>query len=479
MKLHDLVETDNDIDSNIEITSLAFDTKDVKEGTLFFCLVGSENDGHAFAAEAQERGAVAFVTERKLALDCVQIEVEDTRHALAIAAQRFFGNPAKELKLIGITGTNGKTTTTYILKSILDAAGKSSGVIGTNAVIIGETASESKLTTPDPIELNRIFRDMVDAGIEYAIMEVSAHALKLRKLDGLIFEVAAFTNLSRDHLDFFADMEEYGAVKRSFFTPAHARCCVVNADDETGRRIVQETKLSVVTYGCLNPSDVFGIDLSMSALGLTYVLNSFDAVTQIKFNLTGRFNMYNTLCAAAIAHQLDVKVDTVAKGIANLKKVDGRFNIVNTSKCSIIIDFAHTDDGIANLLRAVREFAPAKIITVFGCGGNRDKSKRPVMGKIVSTLSDECIITSDNPRYEPPLEIISDIEKGIKELGNTNYRIVADRKEAILTAIENAHPDDIVLIAGKGAEKYQEVMGEKRPYNDEKFIMEIAKEYNF
>ena len=464
-------------DEEIEITGLATDSSKVKDGYVFFCLVGRENDGHTFAADALSRGAVALVVERRLALDCVQIEVDDTRSAASLAAAAFYGYPAKRLKPIGITGTNGKTTTTYIIKSIIEAAGRTCGLIGTNAVEFAGVKREPTLTTPDPIDLQSTLADMVAAGVEYVVMEVAAHALALRKVDGIMYEVAAFTNFSRDHLDFFGTMDNYAAAKKAFFTPEHARTAVINIDDAVGREILTETGLHTVTYGVENPSDVFGIDLEMSAEGLSYVMNMLDSVERVKFNLTGRFNMYNTLCAAAVAAALGLPFSAVVNGIRNVKKIDGRFNIINTAKCSVIIDFAHTDDGIANILRAIREFAPARIITVFGCGGNRDKTKRAVMGKIVSTMSDFCFVTSDNPRYEPPVDIILQIEQGIKEIGGSNYRPIVDRKEAIRAALEMANKDDIVLIAGKGAEQYNDVMGRKQPYNDERFVMEIAGEY--
>lgn len=475
MRLNEFMDTE----SELEITGLACDSSKVKPGYLFFCLIGRNNDGHTFAADAVARGAVAVVVERRLALDCVQIEVDDARHALALAAAAFFGNPSKRLKIIGVTGTNGKTTTTYILKSIIEAAGHACGLIGTNAVEYGDNKLDATLTTPDPIELQKIFADMAAAGVEYVVIEVSAHALALSKVDGIMFEAAAFSNFSRDHLDFFGDMEAYAAAKKSFFTPEHARAAVLNVDDELGVEIMRETKLRVVTYGVERPSDVFGIDLEMSAYGLSYVINMSDNVGKVKFNLTGRFNMYNTLCAAAVAEAIGMPFSAVINGIRNVKKVDGRFNIINTAKCSVIIDFAHTDDGIANILRAIREFAPARIITVFGCGGNRDKTKRAVMGKIVATLSDHCFVTSDNPRFEPPVDIILQIESGIKEIGKTNYTPIVDRKEAIRAALEMAEKDDIVLIAGKGAERYNDVMGRKQPYNDEQYVMEIAGESGF
>lgn len=470
----DVAESDD-----IFVEGLASDSSKVKSGYVFFCLVGRDNDGHTFAADALSRGAVALVVERRLALDCIQIEVDDSRRALSLAASAFYGNPSKRLKLIGITGTNGKTTTTYIIKSIIEAAGKSCGLIGTNAVEYEGNKIPATLTTPDPIDLQRTLFDMAEAGVEYVVMEVSAHALALKKVDGIVYEVAAFTNFSRDHLDFFGDMESYAAAKRTFFTPEHARTAVINADDELGTELIKSSKLHTVTYGVDNPSDVFGIDLNMSAYGLSYVINVFDAVGNVKFNLTGRFNMYNTLCAAAVAAALELPFSAIISGIRNVKKIDGRFNIINTAKCSVIIDFAHTDDGIANILRAIREFAPARIITVFGCGGNRDKTKRAVMGKIVSTMSDYCFVTSDNPRFEPPVDIILQIERGIKEIGGTNYTTVVDRKEAIRAALEMAEKDDIVLIAGKGAEQYNDVMGKKQPYNDERYVMEIAGENGF
>ena len=479
MRLSELGMDVVDVVKDIEIQGLACDSAKVEKGFLFFCLVGRENDGHTFAADALSRGAAAIVVERKLAIDCVQIEVSDTRAAIAKAASAFYGHPSKKLKLIGITGTNGKTTTTYIVKSIVEAAGHTCGLIGTNAVEYAGNKLPSTLTTPDPIDLHKIFADMVSAGVEYAVMEVSAHALALKKVEGIVFEVAAFTNFSRDHLDFFGDMGSYAEAKKLFFTPEHARTAIINADDALGVDIARVTSLNTITYGVDNPSDVFGIDLNMSAYGLSYVINMSDRVGNVKFNLTGRFNMYNTLCAAAVAEALELPFDAVIQGIRDVKKIDGRFNIINTAKCNVIIDFAHTDDGIANILRAIREFAPARIITVFGCGGNRDKTKRAVMGKIVATMSDHCFVTSDNPRFEPPIDIILQIESGIKEIGKTNYTPIVDRKEAIRAALDMADKDDIVLIAGKGAEQYNDVMGRKQPYNDERYVMEIAGENGF
>ncbi|MBD5132121.1 MAG: UDP-N-acetylmuramoyl-L-alanyl-D-glutamate--2,6-diaminopimelate ligase [Clostridiales bacterium] len=475
MRLNELGLADIDLD----IAGLAIDSSRVQKDYLFFCLVGKTNDGHTFAEEAVRRGAAAIVVERRLALDVMQIEVDDTRKALALCASAFFGHPAKRLKMIGVTGTNGKTTTTYIIKSIIEAAGHSCGLIGTNAVEYCGNKFDAVLTTPDPIDLFSTLRDMADVGVEYVVMEVSAHALALSKVNGITYEVAAFTNFSRDHLDYFGNLDAYAAAKKSFFTPEYARAAVINADDSLGAELIHSTKLPTVTYGVDNPSDVFGIDLKMSAYGLSYVINVADSVGTVKFNLTGRFNMYNTLCAAAVASSLGFSLNDVIAGIRDVKKIDGRFNIINTAKCSVIIDFAHTDDGIANILRAIREFAPGKIITVFGCGGNRDTTKRAIMGKIVSQMSDYCFVTSDNPRFEPPLDIINQIVSGIREIGGENYTPIVDRKEAIRAALDMANKDDIVLIAGKGAERYNDVMGRRQPYNDEQYVLELAKEFGF
>ena len=473
MKLSLLLSGADDAYADLEISSLAFDASCVENGSLFFCLEGTKTDGHNFAEEAAKNGAAAIVAQRMTSANLPHIIVSDTRHSLSAAACNFYGEPSKQLKTVAVTGTNGKTTTTYVLKSILDAAGKKCGVIGTNAVIIGDKIKDATLTTPDPIELNAILREMADDGIEYVVMEASAHALALRKLDGIIFDVAAFTNFSRDHLDFFETMDNYFEAKKQLFTPLHSKYAVINSDDEKGIEIARECLIPYITYGSENPADVFSMDLAMSIDGLKYVLNLNDDIGEVKFNLPGKFNMYNTLCAAGIASVLGIELKYILEGIRSLKKVDGRFNVINTSKCGIIIDFAHTDDGLRNILTTIREFAPGKIITVFGCGGDRDKSKRPVMGRVVSELSDFCFVTSDNPRTEKPSEIIDDIVAGVRE-EKKNYVICEEnRKTAVFEAIKFADEGDIVVIAGKGAEKYQDIMGIKQPYNDEQYVMEL------
>ncbi|MCL2847166.1 MAG: UDP-N-acetylmuramoyl-L-alanyl-D-glutamate--2,6-diaminopimelate ligase [Firmicutes bacterium] len=462
---------------NLDVTNLTFDSRDVTNGSVFFCLSGGNADGHAFAYDAEKRGAVAIVATQQTASTLPHILVEDTRASLSLASSMFFGEPSKKLTMIGITGTNGKTTTTYIVESILKAAGIKTGVIGTTAIIIDGVRLETKLTTPDPTDFHAILARMVEVGVTHVVMEVSAHALALKKMEGVQFEVSAFTNLSRDHLDFFGTMENYYNAKTQLFSPKLSKFCVLNADDEWVAKFISECSISHYTFGFNNPADIFAIDLKQSAGGLSYILNLSDDITEIKFNMPGKFNAYNTLCAATIAKRLSIPLKAIVEGIRNIKKVDGRFQIINTSKCSVIVDFAHTDDGLINILSTIREFTPNnRIITVFGCGGDRDKTKRPVMGDIVSKHSDFFFITSDNPRTENPDNIIADVARGVPKNRCDYMRLITDRKEAIRKAVEFAEDGDVVLVAGKGAEPYIDIAGVKIPYSDEEFILEVIEE---
>lgn len=458
---------------DIEITSLAFDTSYVKEGSLFFCLVGTKYDGHEYLSIAKSKGAVCAVVERKVNVDIPQIVVENSRKALALISQKFYGNPADKLTMIGITGTNGKTSTSYMVKAILEQSGIKVGMIGTNGIFIGKDKYETKLTTPDPIEYNATLAMMVEKGVKVVVSEVSAHSLALHKVDGIRYKIVCFTNFTRDHLDFFETMEQYKKAKQRLFTPDFSSVCVVNGDDEMGREIAKEYKGKVITYGIDNPADVFAIDEEFSEDGLRFVMNLLDDIAYVKTNLCGRFNIYNIMCASTVAHCLGIKIGDIEKGIRSINRVDGRFNIVSAKDTSIIIDFAHTDDGLKNAIKSIREFAKGRIITVFGCGGDRDKTKRPLMGEVATELSDYCIITTDNPRSENPLEIIADIKKGIKK---DNYEVFVSRKEAIKYAVSLGKKGDVIFIAGKGAERYQEIGGIKYAYNDEEYIMQLVSE---
>lgn len=459
--------------ADTEISGISHNASEVKKGDLFFCLRGSAFDGHDYAEVAAQNGAAAIACERSVNLECPCVTVPSARRALSEACAAFFGNPDREMKTFGITGTNGKTTTSYVLAEILREAGESVGLIGTNCIRYCGVSKPAKLTTPDPYELYSVMRKMKDAGVTAVVMEVSAHALELDKTRATLFDVAGFTNLSRDHLDYFGDMQSYGKAKAKLFDRRGSVCAAVNADDEFGRELLRSANIPVLAYGVKNPADVFGIELKMSAEGLEYVINIEDDIGEVKFALPGRFNMYNTLCAAAMAHLAGVSTEHILRGIRSLKRVDGRFNVINAARFSVIIDFAHTDDGLGNIITSVREFARKRIITVFGCGGNRDKTKRPVMGLLAASMSDLVVITSDNPRDEEPEDIISDVYAGVPENKRKSVYREPDRREAIKLAFKLAEEGDIVIVAGKGAEKYQEIKGVKYDYNDEDYIMRL------
>ncbi|GHV00525.1 UDP-N-acetylmuramoyl-L-alanyl-D-glutamate--2,6-diaminopimelate ligase [Clostridia bacterium] len=457
---------------NEKITSLACDSANVETGGLFFCLPGMKTDGHAFAAEAAEAGARALVVERFLPLPVTQILVGDARSAMAVMAGSFYGSPIEKMRLIGVTGTNGKTTTTYILREIAKAAGIETGLIGTTCNKIGDTELPAHMTTPDPIELHALFADMLSRGVQWVITEVSAHAIDLRKMDGTRADAAVFTNLSQDHLDYFQTLERYKEVKKSYFTPEYCKRAVVNADDPAGREIIGAARVPVTTYGCENPSDVFAVNFETGVTGLKYVINLFDDIYDIKFRLSGRYNMYNTLAAAAAAHVLGAGVKDVVKGIGALKSVPGRFNTLQARPFSIVVDFAHTPEGIANVCKCAREFTKGKLIVVFGCGGNRDKTKRPLMGKAAGASADYAVLTSDNPRFEPPFDIMRQAERGLQET-SCRYIAIENRREAIAHALKTARKNDAVLILGKGDENYQDICGVKYPFSDADVVYEL------
>ncbi|MDR1094503.1 MAG: UDP-N-acetylmuramoyl-L-alanyl-D-glutamate--2,6-diaminopimelate ligase [Clostridiales bacterium] len=457
---------------NEKITSLACAAADVLPGGLFFCLNGTRADGHAFAAKAAGAGAAALVVERFLPLKTTQILVKDARSAMAFMAGDFYGNPIGKMKLIGVTGTNGKTTTTYILREIAETAGVKTGLIGTTCNKIGDTELPARMTTPDPIELHALFADMLSRGVRWAVMEVSAHAIDLRKMDGARADIAVLTNVSQDHLDYFETLERYKEVKKSYFAPDRCKHAVVNADDPAGREIIEAARTPVTTYGCENPSDVFAVNFETNAKGLKYVVNLFDDIYDVRFRLPGRYNMYNTLAAAAAARALGASVKDIAAGIGALRSVPGRFNVLDTRPYTVIVDFAHTPEGIANVCKCAREITRGRLTVVFGCGGDRDKAKRPLMGRAAGGAADFVILTSDNPRFEPPFDIMRQAEAGLREAA-CRYVAIENRREAIAYALKTARKNDTVLILGKGDENYQEICGVKYPFGDADAVYEI------
>lgn len=458
-----------DVDSDIEISGIGYGDK-CESGWLYFCLndVRLKSD----TAFAEARGAAAIVTDTETETTLPQFIGEDVRSRFACASAAFYGNPADSMTVIGITGTNGKTTTAHIVKSIMEADGHKTGLIGTNGVVIGDKTYAATLTTPDPPELHRLFAEMRDSGVEAVVMEVSAHALALKKVDGFRFTVAAFTNLTQDHLDFFKDMQTYGNAKKTLFTPARAMSAVVNVDDETGIEIARTAHIPVVTYGCENPSDAFGIEYRATAKGCRFVANIMDDIMTLEYCAPGRFNMSNVLCAATIAGMLGVEADVIRRGVKRVNKVDGRFEILGKPGKRVVVDYAHTPDGLGKILTAVREITPGRVIAVFGCGGDRDRGKRALMGKVASEKSDFSVITSDNPRSENPMDIIREIAGGFSA---SNYMISENRRAAIECALDMCTEDDTVVIAGKGHEDTQETAGRREHFSDAETVRELLK----
>lgn len=459
-------------DVSVEIGGLCADSRKVRRGDMFFCYRGVNADLHKYAEEAVKNGAAALVCERRLNLPVAQIIVENGRAAQAPLARAFYGFPDKKLRLVAVTGTNGKTTTTYMLNSIFADAHKKSAVVGTLGILYADKFISPELTTPDPIYLHSVFADMVGCGVEYVFMEVSAHAIYFDKTGGLKFDVGIFTNCTQDHLDFFRDMKSYADCKKSLFTPDKCSYFVVNSDDEVGREILKQGK-NVISYGLNNPADVFAIDVTDSADGVSFVLNLFDEIYDVKLNLPAAHNVYNAMGAAACAKILGIPTENIARGLKKLKKVDGRLErVARYNGAEIFVDFAHTPDGLEKSLRALKKLCRGKLYCVFGCGGNRDRTKRPLMGRIAAEIADFCIVTSDNPRYEDPFDIISEILEGIKPLG-VEYVAISEREVATEYAIKLLGEGDVLLVAGKGGENYQEIMGIKHSYSDNTVIKKI------
>lgn len=460
--------------ANLDITDISFDSRknfDGSQNAIFVCLRGENTDGHNFAKDAVNNGAKVVVCEHKLNVCKNEVVVESTRKALSLMASNFYSNPHKKMKMIAITGTNGKTTTTYMLKSILESAGYKVGLVGTEGAYIGKQFVSVNLTTPDPMDLQKVLSEMVAFGCDYCVMEASAHSIFYEKIYGINYDVSIFSNLTQDHLEFFKTMENYGNAKMKLFTKQYTKIAVTNLDDEWGMKIENGT-LPTISYALNNPADCFAVNINKTFFGSKFVLNLMDNVFECEINLPGKFNIYNALAASSAAAALGIDCKYIAKGLRDLKGVSGRFNFLPLANGAYaVIDFAHTPDGIKNVLTAIKELNPKRLITVFGCGGNRDKGKRPLMGEISEQLSDFTIITSDNPRFENPELIIDDIERGMK---SDKFVRIVDRSKAVEIAINLARKGDIVALLGKGVEKYQDINGVKVPYCD----LDIAMQTN-
>ena len=466
IKIYDIYE-----DKAVEF--ITADSRKVKEGTVFVCIAGKNFDGHTVAAEMLEKGAVCVVCERDLGLKN-QIVVENTRAAMSVICANFFGNPAQKLKLIGITGTNGKTTTAFLIKDMLDKMGKKSGLIGTVKNMVGDKDYPAAFTTPESYELQELFSEMVKEGCEYCVMEVSSQALAQCRVEGLHFAAGVFSNLTRDHLDYHGTFENYAEAKSLLFS--NSDICILNIDDEHAMSMMRNSDGRMVTYSVnQNESDYTAKYIRYKNDGIEYELVTMNYVERVRVGIPGEFTVYNSMAAAVTLIELGFDFSAVLFALSLCKGVKGRIEVVPTeTPYTVIIDYAHTPDGLENIISSLRKIAKARIITVFGCGGDRDRTKRPIMGEIAASLSDVVVVTSDNPRTEEPDAIIADILEGIK--GNKTKKIVeTDRTQAIKLALEEADADDIVLLAGKGHETYQIIGKEKFHYDEREIVAELLK----
>lgn len=459
---------------DVEITGITIDSRKVEEGYVFVCISGLISDGHDYAQKAIEKGAAVIVGERELSLDVPCVVYEDTKLALAEISAKFYHYPENKLKLVGITGTNGKTTVSYLIKKILESAGKTVGIIGTNEILVGDKEvgiKSSTPTTPNSLELRQIFAKMVEMGAEYVVMEVSSHALDLHRVAGLTYDVGIFTNLTRDHLDYHGTMENYFLAKKKLFDISEVS--VINRDDEYGNRIATEHGGKILTISTKN-ADVIAENIEITAKGVTFDVRYGDEKQKVSLGISGMFSVYNGLCAIGATLSLGVDLKSCAEGISASKGVKGRLERVETGRdFEVIIDYAHTPDGLENVISAVNSFKKGRCITVFGCGGDRDATKRPIMGEIGTRLSDIAVITSDNPRCEAPARIIEDILSGVRE---GEYKVIENRREAIAYALSIAQKDDIVLLCGKGQETYQIIGTEKTHFDEREVVREILGE---
>jgi UDP-N-acetylmuramoyl-L-alanyl-D-glutamate--2,6-diaminopimelate ligase len=464
MRLSQLFPGGDQHGHDVQVDGLAYATDQVQPGTLFFCVVGFTRDGHEFAQEAIDKGAVALVVERPLDLGVPEVRVQSVRAAMAPAAAAFFGDPTDRLQTAGITGTNGKTTTAFLVRELLEADRRQTGLLGTVKSVIGGVEHEVVRTTPEAIDLQRTFRTMLDEGDQAAVMEVSSHALELHRADAIHFAAAIFTNLTQDHLDFHPTMEDYFGAKRRLFTELHPQHSVINIDDPYGRRLANYLN-DAITFALDDPTATYrAFDLTTGLNGSHFTIETPDGPVPVISPLRGRFNVSNVLGAFAAARALDVPADTAASAIATAGQVPGRFETVDEGQpFAVVVDYAHTPDSLENVLRAARPLTQNRLVVVFGAGGDRDRGKRPLMGEIASRLADRVIVTSDNPRSEDPAAIIAEILAGVaREVEHD-----VDRRRAIEQAVADAEPGDVVVIAGKGHEQGQEFeRGRKISFDD-------------
>jgi UDP-N-acetylmuramoyl-L-alanyl-D-glutamate--2,6-diaminopimelate ligase len=463
-------------DPALVVSAVTHDSRKAAGGCLFVAIRGQVADGNQFVEAARRKGATAIASERAPEPGIPWLRVADAREALAVLSAAVLGDPAESLSLVGVTGTNGKTTTTYLIDAALRAAGLKVGLVGTVQYRVGDRVSEAVRTTPESSDLQALFREMVDANCSHAVLEVSSHSLALKRVQGCPFRVGVFTNLTRDHLDFHGDMEGYFAAKRVLFDTllrpdGHA---VVNADDDHGRELARSARARVLTFGIDGEADLRAEAISLSLGGTFFQVRAPSGTYSVRTPLLGRFNVSNVLAAFGAALALDLNPETALAGITSVPGVPGRLERVQAGQeFAVIVDYAHTDDALKNLLETVRELRPRRVITVFGCGGDRDRTKRPLMGAVASRLSDVVVVTSDNPRSEPPEAILEEIQKGMNGGRKAERHVLVDRREAIARALEMAETDDVVVIAGKGHETYQVLRDRTVPFDDRQVARDV------
>ena len=458
----------------LQITGIQYDSRKVELGNLFVAIRGFESDGHKYIQQALKNGAIAIMVtdEEYCTMDYPWILVKDSRLALAQISNAFYEHPSEKLKLIGVTGTNGKTTTTNLICDIIEAHGEKTGLVGTIHNRIGDRILEGSRTTPEALELQQMFAQMVEEGIHYAVMEVSSHALDLHRVTCCDFDVAVFTNLTQDHLDYHKTMDNYCEAKTKLFKMLGAKgekeglkkAAVINLDDPWASHFMVASNVPVITYSMEKDASWKAEDVQVGAEGVSYTVDGHP----VKLHLTGNFNVYNSLAALAVGEQLGFSLESVIDALEKVGGIAGRFQTVKGAKdFSVIVDYAHTPDGLQNVISTAQAFAKGRVITVFGCGGDRDRTKRPLMGEVSAELSDYCVVTSDNPRTEDPEQILKDILPGVeKHMKPETYHVEVDRRTAINYAVEMAQPGDVILLAGKGHENYQDVNGTKHHFDD-------------
>lgn len=457
-----------------EITSIIFDSRKVTPGALFCCFAGLKSNGHDFVASAIENGAVAVLCERRLDLPMTipQVIVEDARLAMALCCGNYFGNPSQKMHMIGVTGTNGKTTVTHLIKSIAEAYGQKVGLIGTVYTLIDQEMIHAEMTTPDPFEFHELLARMLQAGVQWVVMEVSAHALWLRKMAGVFFDVGVWTNFTQDHLNDFGTMQNYFEAKTQLFRLGVCGKAILAMDDSAVSALRNRIVIPSTTFGFAPGSDVHISDLKMQSDGIMMNLHHEGRIIDVRLGIPGKFSALNAAAAAAACVAMGVPWPVVRYGLRLAKGVPGRMEVVSGGMATFLVDYAHTPDALENVLSAARSFTKGRLIAVLGCGGDRDGGKRPIMGKIASSLADVCIITSDNPRTEDPQSIVDAIYQGT--LGQSaEVECIVDRRLALAHAVSIAQADDVVVVAGKGHEDYQEIHGVKYPFLDRQVIEEL------